>query len=195
MNTSDFLDRLLIRYMNSYDIIIPYTSDIPGCTAYGKFASRSEKYVLTRKANIWTVLGFEHVFFLEVKELAPDLTEEIGSIVTDELEPQLVRSGNKYPPKDHMYTFLTFVVLCGKKPEKNAVASLKKFRLRREYLLGFRGSFETHFICVDTETENITMNFRDPELKKIYIATFDDVKKGKPGYGSIAHNSDSSCQS
>ena len=185
MNTSDYLDRLLVKYMYSYDIEKPYTSNIPGCTAYGRFAERDEKYVLTRKANLWTVLTFEHVFFLEVNELVPDIMEEIRSVVTNQLELQLVRSGNKYPPKDHMCTFLTFAIICKTKPEKDAIAALKKFRLRREYLLGFRGRFETHLICADIETEKITMNFRDPELKKIYITTFDDLKKEKPGYSNI----------
>ncbi len=181
MHTADFLDRLLYRYSYYYDIVKPYESSLAECTAYGRFESRNEKYVLTRKANIWTVLEFEHVFFLEVDKLTQNLLDEIRSAVTEELEPRFVRCGEKYPPKDHMCTFLSFVIICNKKPDSDAAAALKKFRQRRGYLLGFRGRFETRLICADVEAEGVIMNFRDRALKKLYAAVFDDVRNGRFG--------------
>lgn len=69
LSTSDYLDRLLLRYSGTFDIHKPYTINEQEYDAYGYFHSHVEKYVLVREANMWSSNSYEHILFLNVKNV------------------------------------------------------------------------------------------------------------------------------
>lgn len=182
METAEYLDRTLAKYAGTFDIYKPYTVNGKEYPAYGYFFSCSEKYVLVKKANLWSVHSYEHVLFLEADEFTAELLDEIGHVMKDHMEPHLVRRDEKNPEKDHMYSFITVAVICRKRPADEMIRAVKRFRFEKDYMFTLRGHSEGHLICADMETEGVYTNSPARQMKKVYMQTFDDVRKGKAGY-------------
>lgn len=182
METAAYLDRTLAKYAGMFDIYRPYTIREKEYPAYGYFFSCNEKYVLVKKANLWSVHFYEHILFVEADVCTKELLEELHGVITDYMEPQLVRRGEKYPEKDHMYSYITLAVICREKPSDEIIKAIRHFRYEKDYMFTMRGHSEAHLVCADMETENVYTNFAGRKMKKVYKETFDDVRKGRIGY-------------
>ena len=179
ITTELYLDRILAKYRSFFDIKRDYEINGKKFSAYAYFESTNEKYVLTRKANLWRAKAFEHVVFLETEKCDRSIIEEIRKLIIDHMEPVFVRKGEKYPCEDHMYTYLTFVIILKEKPDKNFIRAVKHFHFDKGYLFNFRGHSEAHVICVDMESESVYTNFAANDLIKTYKEAFEDVREGK----------------
>lgn len=182
METAAYLDRTLAKYAGMFDIYRPYAISGKEYPAYGYFFSCNEKYVLVKKANLWSVHFYEHVLFIETGTCTTALLDEIRGIITDYMEPHLVRKDEKYPEKDHMYSYITVAVICSRKPSDEVIKAIRHFRYEKDYMFTLRGHSEGHLICADMETENVYTNPGGRKMKKIYEETFNDVRKGRVGY-------------
>ncbi len=76
MDSADYLNRLLLKYSGTFDIYQPYTILGKEYPAYGYFFSHVEKYVLVRKANMWSADTYEHVLFADPAERKEDHLQE-----------------------------------------------------------------------------------------------------------------------
>ena len=108
---TELLETLLASYAECYDIQRDYPIQDVVYPAYAKFNVTSAKYVLMKKAELWRVNCFEHAFFSVVSSLQTEDLQKLRRQITEYMEPQLVRSGAKYPPPNHMYTFLTAIFI------------------------------------------------------------------------------------
>ena len=182
METAVYLDRTLAKYAGSFDIYKPYAINGKEYPAYGYFFSCSEKYVLVKKANLWSVHSYEHVLFLEEQECSMDLLNEIRVVMSEYMEPELVRKGGRYPEKDHFYSYITASVVCRKKPSEDVIKAIRHFRFEQDYMFTLRGHTEGHLIVADMETEGVYTNSAAHAMKKVYKNTFDEVREGRVGY-------------
>ncbi|MBP3735941.1 MAG: hypothetical protein J6I56_02885 [Lachnospiraceae bacterium] len=180
-----YLDVILAKYAGSFDIQKDYLFENRTYPAYGSFSSLGEKYVLIKKAKLWSVKAFEYIFFTDADTCTKELLDDIRRIMTDYMEPVLVRKNEKYPEKDHMYSYLTFAVLCRQKPSEDVIREIRKFSFDRGYLFSFRGHAEGHLVVADMETESVFTNAAGRELNKLYKKTFDDVRRGARGYKEL----------
>lgn len=139
----------MLEYAKSFDISRDYEIGGIHADAYGFFSTVSEKYVLSPKANLWSVLGFEHILFLNQKTVELSDIEKAGMLMAEYMAPQLVCKGHKYPPKDHMYSYLTVAFLCEQTPEKAVREAVKSFRYEKDYLFTIRGHAEGHLVMMD----------------------------------------------
>lgn len=185
MNTADYLDRLLAKYSGTFDIYQPYVINGKEYPAYGYFFSHIEKYVLVREANMWSSDSYEHIIFMETKELTEELIKEAYALVKDYMEPVLVRKNEELPPLNHMYSYLTIVILTVKPISKSLQKAVKKFKFEKGYKFGMRGFSQAHMICVSMEDECVYSNFAAHKSRKVYKDTFNDIKMGRPGYSQI----------
>lgn len=179
MKNVDYLDRLLLRYAGTFNIYMPYQIHGKEYPAYGYFFSSVEKYVLIREANMWTSNSHEHVLFMTVEEVTGDTIAEVRSLLEDYFEPELVRKGNQYPDKDHMYSYLTVVILSEKAPGPDIKKRIRRFRYEKGYLFNFRGFSQGRVICASMEDEKVVANYQARKLKKLYRQVFEDVHAGK----------------
>ena len=168
MTTEEFFDRLLPYYRAYYDMDQPYTLDGMECLAHGHFYSHSEKYVLSREARLWESNNFEHIFFIEKDELREKDIQEMDRIVREYVEPVMVREGKPYPDKNHMYTYVTFVFLCGSPLEKEVIKSVKQYHFTRNYLFTFRGYCEVKVVAADVGSRKLYTNRSGASLTKLY---------------------------
>ncbi|WP_051204658.1 hypothetical protein [Butyrivibrio sp. VCD2006] len=167
-----YLKELLRRYEASFDITNNFTLGNTTYPAYARFCSLSEKYVLKKEAKLWAIKAFEHVLFIREDEFTNEKLENIMSVIRDHAEPEFVRMGQKYPEKDHMCTYLTFVVLASKTPDKALKKAIKKFHFDRGYLFNFRGHSEARLAVVSLEDGDVTTNYSGRELKDLLIDVY-----------------------
>ncbi len=185
MDQSAYLNTVLAKYAGTFDIEKDRETDGRKYAAYAYFSSLGEKYVLVKKARLWAVKAYEHAFFLYEDSCTPGLLEELMRSVTDYMEPVLVRKGEKYPEKDHMYTYLTFVILCRNTPDEEAKKAIKKFRFDRGYLFSMRGHSEARLVVADMETEKVFTNPAGRSLTKMYRKAFAETARGAKGYNEL----------
>jgi hypothetical protein len=185
MQAEAYLDRTLAKYAPSYDLTIPYEGGGLRFEAYGHYLTQDEKYVLTRKVNLWAVRGHEHIVFRVTDRLTQGQVDQVTTWVRDYMEPELVRHGDRYPEKDHMVSWLTVVFLSREKPEEAARKALESYRMEKDYLFTVRGHSKTRLVCADLESETILTNKSGRELKKSFQSTYSEVHKGMAGYTSL----------
>ncbi len=174
-----YLDRVLDKYSSLFDIKKPYEINGREFSAYGYFYSLNEKYVLTRKANLWRAKAYEHILFLEVDKCDSSLIEEMKTFIRDYMEPVMARNGEKYPPEDHMYTYLSIVVISKERPDKDVIRAVRRFNYDKGYLFSFRGHSEAHVICVDMESESVYTNLAARDSKKLFLETLREFEKDR----------------
>lgn len=182
IKTADYLDRLLLKYSNDFNIYKPYRIGNREFPAYGYFFSHSEKYVLVKEVNMWASDSFEHILFLEAEQITEQDVLEAHELITRDMESELVRNGAKYPPKDHMQSVLTVVLLSNGDLDERAVKLIQKFKFDRSYGFGMRGYCRGRIIAASMETETVIASAQAKDMRKILQDVFEDVKAGKPGF-------------
>ena len=185
MTTIDYLDRLLVKYAGTFDIYQPYVIHGKEYPAYGYFFSHTEKYVLVRSANMWSSDCYEHILFMETNEITQALLQEAYGIVKEYMEPVLVRKGNEQPEPNHMYSYLTIVVIADKALSKPMKKAVKRFKFEKGYHFNMRGFSQAHIICAAMEDEEVCSNFAARSMKKVFRTVFKEIKDGKPGFSQI----------
>ncbi|MBD5449903.1 MAG: hypothetical protein HDR28_07065 [Lachnospiraceae bacterium] len=185
MRTADYLDQLLRKYSGTFDIYQPYVIHGKEYPAYGYFFSHVEKYVLVREANMWSSDSYEHILFIETEEIDQALIDETYSIVTEYMEPVLVRKGAELPAEGHMYSYLTISLIANKPLSREMQRAVKHFKYEKGYRFNMRGFSQAHIVCATMEDEKIYTNYVGRKSAKLYRNTFQDVKDGKAGFQQI----------
>lgn len=186
MTSGDYLDKILDRMTSTHNITRNFTADGRTFAAYALYEASSEKYVLSRKANLWKVSESEHVLFMTLPENAdpgadseadsgadssaassadPEaLFEEAGRLISDYMEPVLARGNEKYPPKDHMRTFLTAVLVLERSPGPELIRKVRRFRFDKSYLFSLRGFSQGRIIIIDLPGKKV---YTSPAAKDV----------------------------
>ena len=172
MKTADYLDRLLQKYSGTFDIYRPYVIHGKEYPAYGYFSSHTEKYVLVREINMWSSDSYEHILFIETEYVDQALIDEAYKIVTDYMEPVLVRKGEATPEQGHMYSYMTICLLSQKPLSAEMKKDVKRFKYEKVYRFNMRGFSQAHIVCATMEDEQVYTNYVGRMSKKLYRSIF-----------------------
>lgn len=186
MTSGDYLEKILDRMTSTHNITRNFTANGKTFAAHALYEASSEKYVLSRKANLWKVSESEHVLFMTLPENAdpgtdpgadpgadsdadpgasPEaLFEEAGRLISDYMEPVLSRGNEKYPPKDHMRTFLTAVLVLERSPGPELIRKVHRYRFDKSYLFSLRGFSQGRIIVVDLPSKKV---YTSPAAKDV----------------------------
>jgi hypothetical protein len=126
-------------------------SDGTALKALCSYHMRDSQYVLVKKAELWAAENHEYLYLWAVEHLDEAGLEEIFHRVLADGEPRV------RPHAQHMYTYLTAVVLYDS-AEPQALARLKKLKKRREFLLSLHGWMEFRIAAVDLSTVEVAAN-------------------------------------
>lgn len=168
MTKQEFLQKILKFHESSFDITRPFDAGNSAYDAYASFNVTGTKYVLVKKAELWRADCFEHVFFMCAESLRREDADRVAGDMEMYIEPEIVRGGRKYPDKNHMYTYVTFIFISEKKPAEDALDVLKKFRYMKNYRLGIRGYCEARVLLFDLENRQIIGNRAAKDMVKGY---------------------------
>lgn len=177
MTPEAYLDELLLRYKSNFDITKNFEIGSEVFPAYAFFSSFGERYVLKKEAKLWAIKAYEHVFFIKEQEVSVDKLNEIKSFIEESAEPCLVRKNQKYPEKDHMCSYLTFVIISDKTPDKETQKAIRKFNFDKGYLFNFRGHSEGRVIVASLDTNSVCTSRTGKELRKMFEDAFINKKR------------------
>ena len=175
-STDDYFHDLLERYKSNFDITPNFTLGKTTYPAYAQFFSLGEKYVLKKEAKLWAIRAYEHVLFIETKAVTSETLCEIQRTIKEDMEPSLVRKGDKYPEADHMCSYLTFILISQKTLEKEIQKAIKRFSYDKGYMFGFRGHSQGRIACACLDSETVITNYAGKELKKLLTNIFNTLK-------------------
>ena len=103
METSEYLEQLLLRYEETYDIYKPYYIDGKEYPAYGYFTSDIREQNPEKNGKLWASAGYEHILFLTADKITQEHVNEALTVISDYMEPRLVRKDGRIPDRKHLY--------------------------------------------------------------------------------------------
>lgn len=134
------------------------------------YHSRAAQYVLVKKAELWAAENHEYLYLHALPVLSRGELERIIEAVLDDGMPRI------RPHKEHMYTYLTAMIVCDR-ADPDALELLKKTKKRREFKLSLHGWMELRIAAVDISTGEISTNRCARDLKKSLRPIVDTVLK------------------
>ena len=185
MERTVYLDRLLAKFSSSFDIYMPYQIHGIEYPAYAYHFTHQEKYVLVKEANMWSADGYEHVLFIDAEVIDEAIIERAKDIIANYFEPELVRKGEKYPAKNHMYSYLTVVIIGNHYSDSKLASKVKRYQFDKGYQFSIRGYSAGRMIAVTMDDEKVITNGAAKKSKKVFKAVFDEVRANKPGFLTI----------
>ena len=144
-------------YSAYYDI--EPVEDGTGLQAVCAYHMRDSQYVLVKKAELWAAESHEYLYLWSMEQLDVPAVEEIYRRVLEDGEPRVK------PHAQHMYTYLTAVVLY-ERADPQALAQLKKLKKRREYKLSLHGWMEFRIAALEISTGEVTVNRSGKAIQK-----------------------------
>lgn len=172
MEHENYTQRMLKKYESTFDLQENFKIGNKFFSNYGYFTSKSEKYIFLKDINLWEVNNSEHVFFINIDDLSKGEISWNRDIIKKTIEPKLVRKGEKYPPKNQMYTYITLIFISSKEITQEVIKEIKKFKEEKNYLFTFRGYMSTRVVAVDLKNKKVYTNGPGKELKNIYMKNF-----------------------
>ncbi|MGI5962535.1 MAG: hypothetical protein ACOX7N_02315 [Lawsonibacter sp.] len=144
-------------YTAYYDI--ESVEDETGLKAICAYHMRDSQYVLVKKAELWAAESHEYLYLWSVDVLDEAKLQEIFRFVLEDGEPRV------RPHAQHMYTYLTAVVLYDR-ADPEALAQLKKLKKRREYKLSLHGWMEFRIAALEASTGEVAVNRSGKAISK-----------------------------
>ena len=112
------------------------------------------------------------------------------TILLEEVEPKLVLKGEELPPPNHMYSYMSVILISDKRPSKEAVKAVKKLSYDKGYMMNMRGFSQAQMCLVSIEEEKIYHNFAAHGKKKTLKGIFKEVKEGRAGFNELVEKGD-----
>ena len=153
------LERFIASYKRSYDISTVDTGSGLPLKALCLHRSRSEKYVLSKKAKLWAVELNDFLYLFSMPELFKNQAEDCVSFSIQDALPRVE------PHKEHMYSFITAVFVADKS-EDDALQFIRRKKFTKSYKFGFFGSSPLKTAALDIEREKIVTNNMGRDLRK-----------------------------
>lgn len=166
MQSEQYLEKLLSKYEGAFDIHRPYSIQGKEYPAYGYFFSHTEKYVLVREANMWTSESFEHVLFITADTITAEHVDEAADIIQNYMEPMLVRKGEQYPAQNHMYSYLSVILISNTPTDAAVTKAVKRYSFDKGYKWNIRGYSQGRLACISLSDRQVTTNRAMKQMKK-----------------------------
>lgn len=165
LTRDEILEKLLRAYEGYFDI--ERSGDfLPPLKAICHFYVRSAKYVLLKKAELWSANCNEHVYIFSV----PELTEDIYKTC----KKQAYDAGMALidPKPGHMYTYITAVFICDTcTPEAKKL--LTRCRLYKSFHFSLHGWMDFHTVLIQPGISGFPTNRSGKDnakfMKKIFM--------------------------
>lgn len=151
--TSDkdnILDKILKSYEVYYDVE-KHQDDLLPLVAKCEFHVHNEKYVLSKKAQLWSSDANEYVYIFKLDTLTEDIFNKCKDYAYEE--------GMKLidPKPGHMYSYITTIFICDN-CDKKTENIMKKCKIMKNFKFSFHGWMDFHIACINTSENKIYSN-------------------------------------
>ena len=129
------------------------------------FFEHSQKYVISRKAELWAADREEFLYLFNVPELTMEIFEKWKAYVCEDgMERINVGPG-------HMYTYLTAVFLCDS-CDNNVIRAIRKTRIYKSFHFSLHGWMDYHNVVAVFDNSFVDSNYSGKSsakfMKKIF---------------------------
>lgn len=150
----------LLESYEAYFNIIKCEDDKRPLVAVCEFFEHSEKYVLSRKAQLWDADCEEFIYLFDMTHLSLEEYERCRDYAyEDGMERAHIGPG-------HMYTYITPIFICDSCDEK-AIKALKKCRIYKSFRFSLHGWMDFHNAVYEISTNKIYTNRSGKCVEKI----------------------------
>ena len=156
---SVILERLFVSYSAWYDVSPGDMGSGLPLQAMCLHHTRSEKYVLSKKAKLWAVELNDFLYLFSMPTLEKD---QVEACVLFSIEDALPRVK---PHKEHMYSFITAVFVADE-ADDDALKHVRKRKFFKSYKWGLCGSSPLKTAALDIRREKIVANNMGRDLCK-----------------------------
>jgi len=153
------LKRLFNSYNGWYDVLPGDLGSGLPLEALCIYHSRSEKFVLSKKARLWAVEVNDYLYLFSMPKLDKYQAEEYISFSIQDALPRVK------PHNEHMYSFITIVFIADE-IEEDALKFIRWRKFIKSYKLGLYGSSPLKAAALDMEREKIVTNNMGRDLRK-----------------------------
>jgi hypothetical protein len=153
------LDWVLKSYESYFDITRQYRIFDWEVPAFARFCSRSERYVLSKRAKLWGAEAYEYLFFFCEETLTLSRWEEIRDLLIRS-EGELVK-----PHNEHMYSYVSAVILC-EKIDPAAKKAVRAFRCQKNYRFSWHGWMAARVAAVCWPDGEMVSNKAGKDIQK-----------------------------
>lgn len=171
LSQEEILEKLLQYYQCYFDIERCGESEAP-LAAKCHFNVHSAKYVLLKKAELWSADSNEHVYIFSV----PELNEEIYKACEQAAYDQGMALID--PKPGHMYTYITAVFICDSCTEE-AKKLLQKCRLYKSFHFSLHGWMDFHTVLIQRGEKTFVTNRSGKANAKLMKNIFMKTNKKK----------------
>lgn len=153
------IERLLKSYKVYYNISM-FSDEHTPITARCDFFEHSQKYVMSKKAELWSADSEEFLYILNIPHLTLALFEQWRDYVHKDGMSRL------HIGPGHMCSFITPIFVCDTCDE-DARKALKKCRIYKSFHFSFHGWMDYHVAVVDLGKNQIDANKSGHQTAKI----------------------------
>lgn len=165
------IERLLDCYKAYYNITLFEEEHAP-LTAVCEFFERSERFVLSRKANLWSAECEEFIYLFKIQRL----TKEIFERCRDYAKEDGMKRAHIGP--GHMYTYITPVFVC-ETCDEDALKAIKRCRIYKSFRFSLHGWMDFHAAVVEINNKRVTTNSSGKSVGEILKKVLYQKKRRK----------------
>lgn len=153
------IDRLLKSYEAYYNITT-YQDEQKPLKAVCEFYERSEKFVLSRKAELWSANCEEFIYLFDLDHLTKELFEKCRDFAKEDG----LKRANIGP--GHMYTYITPIFICDTCDDE-AKKAVKRCRIYQSFQFSFHGWMDYHVAVLEISNHKIFTNRSGKCVEKV----------------------------
>lgn len=98
------------------------------------------------------------MFFINCDNLGIDELDKLLKFTVEDIEPHFVRNDNKLPCKNHMYSYISFIIITRNMPSEEVIKKIKSTNIVKHYMLGARGYSTVRLVCVTPSSYSVISN-------------------------------------
>lgn len=153
------IGKLLESYRAYFNITL-FEEEQKPLTAICEFFEHSEKFVLSRKAQLWASEAEEFIYLFDMEKLTLENYEKCRDYAKEDgMKRAHIGPG-------HMYTYITPIFVCDT-CDADAKKALKKCRIYQSFRFSLHGWMDFHTAVFEVKTNNISTNRSGKCVEKI----------------------------
>lgn len=151
--------KLLESYKTYYNITV-FDEEQKPLTAICEFFERSQRYVMSKKAELWAANCEEFIYLFSVEHLTRELFETCRDYAKEDgLKRAHIGPG-------HMYTYITPIFICDSCDEVAAKA-VKRCRIYKSFRFSLHGWMDFHTAVLEVNGDRIFTNRSGKCVEKV----------------------------
>jgi len=158
MRRKEFIDIILNSISDTFDIYHNYWFNDRKFVIYAYSYNKKDKFSTTQDAKLWDSKCYEHLFFINCDVLGKEELDDLYNFAVEKIEPHFVRADGKLPPKNHMYTHISFIIITRKPVTPEVEKDIKSKSFNKNYMFGARGFSNIRLVCVTPREYQVISN-------------------------------------